>query len=148
MTFGQKIKAARLTLNLSQSELAQKTGISERSLYTYEQNGILPRSGNVRKLADALNVSVSYLLDEEANDPQQDLEQELFLTDVKNEYGYKGAREAAEILSRTTALFAGGELNDEAKDVFFRSLMEVYLESKEEAKTKFSSKKRVGKNRK
>ena len=40
------------------------------------------------------------------------------------------------------------QLNDEAKDVFFRSLMEVYLESKEEAKTKFSSKKRVGKNRK
>ena len=38
MTFGEKIKEARLAMNLSQTELAQMTGISERSLYTYEQN--------------------------------------------------------------------------------------------------------------
>lgn len=37
MTFGEKIKEARLAMNLSQTELAQMTGISERSLYTYEQ---------------------------------------------------------------------------------------------------------------
>ena len=35
MTFGEKIKEARLAMNLSQTELAQMTGISERSLYTY-----------------------------------------------------------------------------------------------------------------
>lgn len=39
MTFGEKIKEARLAMNLSQTELAQMTGISERSLYTYEQLG-------------------------------------------------------------------------------------------------------------
>ena len=32
MTFGEKIKEARLAMNLSQTELAQMTGISERSL--------------------------------------------------------------------------------------------------------------------
>lgn len=31
MTFGEKIKEARLAMNLSQTELAQMTGISERS---------------------------------------------------------------------------------------------------------------------
>ena len=51
MTFGEKIKKARLALNLSQSEVAEKTGISERSLYTYEQTGTMPRSGNILKLA-------------------------------------------------------------------------------------------------
>ena len=59
MTFGEKIKQARIALNLSQSELAAKTGISERSLYTYEQTGTMPRSGNMKKIADALNVSVT-----------------------------------------------------------------------------------------
>ena len=44
MTFGEKIKEARLAMNLSQTELAQMTGISERSLYTYEQLGTLPVS--------------------------------------------------------------------------------------------------------
>ncbi len=40
MTFGEKIKEARLAMNLSQTELAQMTGISERSLYTYEQTNL------------------------------------------------------------------------------------------------------------
>lgn len=140
MTFGEKLKNARLTLNLSQSELAEKTGISERSLYTYEQIGTMPRSGNIQKIAEALNVSVGYLLDEEETDTKKDIDKELFLANVKNKYGYKGAREAADVLSRAGALFAGGELDDKAKDIFFRSLMEVYLESKEEARTKFAPK--------
>ena len=147
MTFGEKLKTVRLSLNLSQSELSEKTGISERSLYTYEQTGILPRSNNLRKLADALNVSVSYLLDEEETDPNKDIDHDIFIANSKNQYGYKGAREATELLSRASALFAGGELDDEAKELFFQSLMEVYLDSKQEARNKFSPKKRVRKHK-
>ena len=47
MTFGEKVKAARITLNLSQAELSELTGISERSLYTYEQPNTLPRKSNL-----------------------------------------------------------------------------------------------------
>lgn len=138
MTFGEKIKQQRRTLGLSQSELSEKTGISERSLYTYEQMQVLPRGGNLQKLASALGVSVSYLLNEEESNPQKNMERDHFLFEVKDEYGYKGAREAAEILSKASTLFAGGELNEESKDIFFRALMEVYLESKQEARAKFS----------
>ncbi len=147
MSFGEKLKTVRLSLNLSQSELAEKTGISERSLYTYEQTNTMPRSGNIRKLADALNVSVSYLLDEEETDPHKNIDQDIFIANSKNEFGYKGAREATEILSRASALFAGGELDDEAKELFFQSLMEVYVDSKREARKKFSPKKRAGKRK-
>ena len=66
----------------------------------------------------------------------------------RREYGIKGAREATEILTRASALFAGGELDEEAKDIFFQSLMEVYLESKEEARSKFGGKKRASRSRK
>jgi len=142
MKFGEKVRQARLALNLSQSELAAKTGISERSLYTYEQTGTMPRSNNVRKIADALNVSVGYLLDEEETDISKNIDQDIFLSNVKNEFGYKGAREANDVLSRASALFAGGELDDKAKEVFFQSLMEVYLESKAEAREKFTPKQR------
>ena len=147
MTFGEKLKKARLALNLSQSEVAELTGISERSIYTYEQTGTMPRSSNVRKLAAALNVSVSYLLDEEETDPRKNADQEIFIANAKNQFGYKGAREATDILSRASALFAGGELDDTAKDLFFQSLMEVYLESKSEARAKFAPK-RARKKRK
>jgi transcriptional regulator with XRE-family HTH domain len=143
MTFGEKVKQARLSQNISQAELAAKTGISERSLYTYEQANTTPRAGNLKKLADALNVSVGYLIDEYETDTQKDIDQDLFLANVKNKFGSRGAREANELLQRAHALFAGGELEDSAKEIFFQSFMEVYLESKSEARTKFTPKSRV-----
>ena len=147
MTFGEKLKVVRLSLNLSQTELAKRTGISERSLYSYEQAGILPRSSNLRKIASALNVSVSYLMDEEETDPHKNIEHELYIANSRNKFGYKGAREATDILSRTTALFAGGELDESAKELFFQSLMEVYLDSKQEARNKFSPRQRARKTK-
>jgi len=140
MTFGEKVKNARIALNLSQIELAEKAGITERSIYNYEQTGILPKSPILKSLAHALNVSVGYLLDEEETDQEKNISQELFLANVKNEYGYKGVREANDIIMRASALFAGGELDEKAKEIFFQSLMEVYLESKAEAREKFAPK--------
>jgi len=142
MTFGEKLRSARIALNLSQTELGEKAGITERSLYNYEQAGVFPRSAILKRLADALNVSVGYLMDENETDRQKNIDQELFLANVKNQYGYKGAREAQAVIERASALFAGGELDDAAKDVFFQSLMEVYLESKAEAREKFSARRR------
>ena len=140
MTFGEKIKLARTTMNLSQAELATATGISERSLYTYEQLNTIPRRSNVQKLADALHVSVTYLLDEEEADPLKDLDQESFILKVKNAYGNRSAHDAQEVLEKAGALFAGGDLDDEAKEIFMQSLMEVYIRSKEKARAKFSHK--------
>ena len=143
MTFGEKLRSARLALNLSQIELGELVGITERSIYNYEQTETYPRQPVLKKLAETLNVSVSYLMDDGETDQHQNIDYELFIANAKNQYGYKGAREAQEIISRTHALFAGGELNDEAKELFFQSLMEVYLESKAEAREKFSPRRRV-----
>ena len=136
MTFGEKIKEARLAMNLSQTELAQMTGISERSLYTYEQLGTLPRKSNIRKLAEALHISVSYLLDESETDSQSHI-----ILEAKENFGSKGAKEAQEVLGRVNSLFAGGELDEDAKDVFFQAIMSVYMDSKKTAREKYTPKK-------
>lgn len=147
MTFGEKLINARLARNLSQTELAEKVGITERSIYSYEQTGTFPRSTVLKKLAEALNVTVAYLMDEDETDRLKNIDEELFLANAKNEYGHKGAREAHAVLERASALFAGGELDDEAKEIFFQSLMEVYLESKADAREKFSPKRRVSRRK-
>ena len=134
MTFGEKIKEARLAMNLSQTELAQMTGISERSLYTYEQLGTLPRKSNIRKLAEALHISVSYLLDESETDSQSHIDQDMFILEAKENFGSKGAKEAQEVLGR-------GELDEDAKDVFFQAIMSVYMDSKKTAREKYTPKK-------
>lgn len=142
MTFGEKLRELRLKLNYSQSELAKVTGISERSLYTYEALGAIPRKGNIAKLAEALKVDISYLTDENRTDPGDGFEEEEFVRRAKSRYGNKGRREAEAILERTGALFAGGALDEEAKDIFMESVMKIYMESKEEARKKFSPKNR------
>ena len=143
MTIGEKIKNARIALNLSQIELGEKAGLSERTIYTYEQTGTYPRQSNLKKLAEALNVSMTYLMDEDETDKQRGIGQEIFIANVKNQYGAKGAREAVDVMSRASALFAGGELSDEAKEIFFQSIMEDYLAAKAKASEKFSSRKRI-----
>ncbi|MGB4660122.1 MAG: helix-turn-helix domain-containing protein [Mobilitalea sp.] len=143
MTFGEKVKEARILKNLSQTELAAITGISERSLYTYEQLNTIPRKSNLKKLAEALNVSISYLIDDEETDAQKNIEKEEFINQVKDKCGYKGAKEAKDVLDRAGALFAGGDLDDDAKEIFMQSLMQVYISSKKEASEKFSRKKKT-----
>lgn len=143
MTFGEKVKNARMVLNLSQAELSNITGISERSLYTYEQLNTLPRKNNVKKLAEALHVSVNYLLDEEETDSTKYLDREEFVEAAKSEYGYRGAKQAQELLDRAGTLFAGGDLDDDAKEIFMQSLLQVYLDSKKDASEKFSRKKKT-----
>ena len=141
MTFGENIKEARLAMNLSQTELAQLTGISERSLYTYEQLGTLPRKNNIRKLAEALHISVSYLLDEDETDTQSQIDNDIFIMEAREKFGSKGAKEAQDVLGRVNSLFAGGDLDEEAKDVFFQAVMVVYMDSKKNAREKFTPKK-------
>ena len=141
MTFGEKVKEARLAMNLSQTELAHLTGISERSLYTYEQLGTLPRKSNIRKLAEALHISVSYLLDDKETDSQSHIVEDILLAEAREQFGARGAKGAQEVLGRVSSLFAGGELDEQVKDVFFNALMSVYIDSKRNAREKFTPKK-------
>lgn len=143
MTFGEKVKNARMVLNLSQAELSDITGISERSLYTYEQLNTLPRKNNVKKLAEALHVSVNYLLDDEETDSTKYMDREEFVEVAKSKHGYRGAKQAQDLLDRASALFAGGDLDDDAKEIFMQSLLQVYLDSKKDASEKFSRKKKT-----
>lgn len=142
MTFPEKLLQARLAKNLSQIELGQMAGINARTIYTYEKNGVFPRRAVLERLAEALDVTAAYLMDDGATDPRQDLAQEMFITSARGKYGSKGARDAQRIIGEASALFAGGELDEESKDLFFQSLTNVYFSSKEEARRKFTPKRR------
>ena len=45
------------------------------------------------------------------------------------------------MLGRVNTLFAGGELDEDAKDVFFQAIMSVYMDSKKTAREKYTPKK-------
>jgi transcriptional regulator with XRE-family HTH domain len=62
MTFGEKLKALRDNAKLTQSELADKTGLSLSIIRDYEQGKKEPTLASAVKLADALDVSVAELV--------------------------------------------------------------------------------------
>ena len=64
MTLGEKIKEARKQCGLSQEQLAEKMAVSRSAVATWEANNGLPDVDNLKALAQLLNVSVDYLLDD------------------------------------------------------------------------------------
>lgn len=141
MTFSDKIKVSRELCNLTQQQLADKVGVSKRTIASYESSGAIARSSTMRKLAMALNVSYDYLANEDVTDPKQGIEKISYIEEARSQYGDKAAREVDELLERNVALFAGGELSEEAKDAFFTAVTKAYLECKEQAKKTYGRKK-------
>lgn len=75
---GQRIVAARKNFsahhddNLTQVELAELVGVSQRSMQAYETGEVIPFS-NMKAIADVLEVSVAWLLHgDEAEIPKDD----------------------------------------------------------------------------
>ena len=141
MTFSDKIKRSREVAHLTQNELAQLVGVSQRTIASYESGGAKARRSTIEKLARALKVSVKFLSDDDCRDPLAEIEKDDYIEQAREMYGTKGVRDMEELLRDNTALFAGGELSQDQKDAFFQAVMTAYVTCKEEARKKFSSKK-------
>lgn len=63
MTIGQLIKEARKKAGLTQQELANLAGTATGTIQQYELGKRQPRIAQLRKIADALKISISYFLD-------------------------------------------------------------------------------------
>ena len=143
MTFSDKIKLSRELCNLTQQQLADKVGVSKRTIASYESSGAIARSSTIRKLAKALNVSYDYLTNDDITDPKQGIEKIEYIEEARNQFGNRAAKEVDELLERNAALFAGGELSEDAKDAFFTAVTKAYLECKEQAKKTYGRKKKT-----
>lgn len=139
-SLAEKISDARYALGISQTELGENVGVSLRSILAYEKGESTPRKNIILKLAKVLGVSVKYLTDENCENPIEDIEKDGYIDEVRERYGAKGARDLNTLISENCALFAGGELTSEEKDVFFEALTKAYITCKEEVREKFTPK--------
>lgn len=125
MKFCEKLKQARIAAQMTQEALGAAVGLTKRTIINYETGNRYPREREIyARLAKTLGVETNYLLTED----------EEFITEAGAKYGSKGEREAQELLRRTSALFAGGELDEEDKLAFLLEIQELYIESKENSK--------------
>lgn len=141
MSFGNKIKELRKQAGLSQQELAQKLGVTQKSICNYENDTRFPKGQNVIKgLADIFGVTVDYLLENTDNKDVNFSNEDDFISSAKQEFGYKGKKEAENLLEKTATMLAGGDLSEEDKDAFFQSITEIYFDAKSKARKKYGRK--------
>lgn len=133
MQFGDKIRAARKAANMSQEKLAEKVGVSRRTIILYETNRRKPKNASIIiSLSKALSVGTDYFMTED--ELKQIQEQDAFLEQAGEQYGNRGKAQARLILDQTSALFAGGDLNEDDKEAFFQTMTEIYFDAKAKAK--------------
>lgn len=131
MNFGEKIKMLRKQKGLSQAELGKLVHVSARSITAYETSGTYPRKMETYELlAKALDTDVNYLR----------TENEEMMSDIGEKYGTRGQRQMEALKSQVSALFAGGELNEEEQMAFLMDLNDIFLDAKKKAK-KYTPKK-------
>lgn len=132
MSFGEKIKKLRENKGLTQVELAKMIGTSSKMVSNYEAKNMRPRKKEIyEKMAEIFEVNVNHLLTDE----------EYFIMNAAETFGYKGAVDAQALAQSMAGLFAGGELPEEDKDVLFEAIQEAYWQSKIENK-KYGSRKK------
>lgn len=131
MLFGDRVKELRNLAGMSQQELANKAGLSLRSIQNYESNQRYPKDVAIlNKLCKALDTTIEDLMKEEDN----------FIQEATEKYGTRGKRDAQKLVDEIGGLFAGGELNEEDKDKVFRAITEMYWRAKDNNK-KYTPKK-------
>ena len=125
MEFGEKIKVKRCELKMSQQTLADKSGLSLRTIQNYESGQRHPANVSIVKdIANAIGVTYEYLLDDKSQ----------YVIDAALRGGEKAALDIDGILTNLQGLFAGGSLSQDDKDKVMRAINEIYWESKDNTK--------------
>lgn len=135
MKFAEKIRELRYMKGLSQKELAEAIGVTNRTVRNWEAEGRFPKQHDLyAKLASTLGCTVEYLMSEDAE----------FVTQAEEEYGYRGRKSAEKLLAEINGLFAGGELAEEDMAEFTMAVQEAFFDAKRRNKKKYGKKKDDG----
>lgn len=63
MTIGDNIKKIRIEKGLTQKELGELCGMADSAIRRYEKGPLVPKLSTLNKIADALGVPISLLID-------------------------------------------------------------------------------------
>jgi transcriptional regulator with XRE-family HTH domain len=119
MNFAEKLKDARKKAKLSQGALAEKAGISARTLQNYEMGKRYPANLEIAsRLAAVLGLGA----------------EELLSTGERSLVGAKGDAKAQlqELVQAVSGLFSGGEIGDEDRDAAMEAIIAAYWAAKKE----------------
>lgn len=125
MGFQERLKEKRLEADLTQAQLAQMVCVTARTIQNYELGTRRPTKLEVvDRLARALNTTAEYLLGTSG----------MLVVAAREEGGADAARDIEALVSQVNAVFAGGQLSEEAMDGAMQALNRAYWIAKEKNK--------------
>ncbi len=122
MKFSDKLRTERKKLGLSQTALAEKTGISLRTLQNYELGKRYPASIDITmRLAAALGTTTQSLLSagEES---------------IVSAPSASAKAQLEELVKGVSGLFAGGQIGEEDRDAAMEAIIAAYWAAKKEGR--------------
>lgn len=122
MTFGEKVKEIRKKKGLSQLELGKKMNISQQAIAKYEKIIEQPKLTTVQKIADALDVTISELVDDWGKYTLEEI-----AADIDEETVYKNSHRLIEKLESIED--ENGELNQELLEKELHSIIKITEET-------------------
>ena len=115
MTTGERIKAARKKVGITQAELAKRLGISYVGISQWENNLRRPKQETLKRIADALGIRLFDLLPEETREEFS----------VLSDYFNVKDKEIAKQVEEVEEILIGNVLREE----LFEQLYSISLES-------------------
>lgn len=129
MNFGEKLQMLRTQKGFTREELAEKIGVTKRTVQGWEREGRRPKQADLYDaLAEALSVDPSLLR----------TDTDLFITKAGEAYGAGSRRQAEKLVDDFAGMFAAGSLSEEDKDAVMQALQEVYWDAKKINRRKYT----------
>ena len=131
MVFKERLKQKRVEAGMTQVQLAQRAGVTARTIQNYELGTRKPSNMEVvQKIADVLHTTTEYLLGSSGT----------YVVEAHEKGGAQSARDIEQLVSEVTGLFAGGELSEESLEGAMKALNDAYWIAKEKNR-KYAAKK-------
>ncbi len=103
MTFGEKLKDARKEAGLSQEQLAEKMCVSRSAIAKWEADKGMPDVNNLKAIAQLLNTSVDYLLDDDEKIHFNEIKEPINLGDFEITGKCRDAKDSVCVAKNTDA---------------------------------------------
>lgn len=130
MTIEEKLDIMLNRKRIKRVDFAESVGITYRAFAYYMSGTRKPRRGILEKIADKLDVTPEFLLDD-SQTIELTAEEKLIRTMARR--GIDTA-EAERFLSKSRGLFAGNSLTSDDKAHLMRCLAEIYEDSRKSGK--------------
>jgi transcriptional regulator with XRE-family HTH domain len=76
-SLAERIKIARVSVKLSQKQLADKLGLSEKTISAYEKERAIPPVPTLEKIANITDQPIQFFVDNGKRDPLEEISSKL-----------------------------------------------------------------------